>query len=67
MEQKPYLNHREAALALLNGSDRWSRKEGGFLGQLTVDASPLTDKQAQWLGAMLKRAALPPMSTGDAP
>lgn len=52
-------NHRDAALALLNGNNRLSRKAGQFLGQLVVDASPMSKAQADWLGNLLDRAGLP--------
>lgn len=52
-------NHRDAALALLNGNSRLSRKAGQFLGQLVVDASPMSKAQAHWLGNLLVRAGLP--------
>ena len=52
-------NHRDAALALLNGNSRLSRKAGQFLGQLVVDASPMSKAQADWLGNLLDRAGLP--------
>lgn len=62
-----YDNHRAAALALLTGDSRLSRKAGSFLGQLAVDQSPLTPAQASWLALLLKRAALPPLATGGTP
>ena len=37
----PFTDARSAALALLNGSDRLTRKAGSFLGQLAVDSTPL--------------------------
>jgi hypothetical protein len=59
-------NHRAAALALLSGEARLSRKAGSFLGQIVVDDSPLTPAQSDWLGKLLARAGLPPMVTGGA-
>jgi hypothetical protein len=59
-------NHRKAALALLNSDAKLSRKEGGFLGQIAVDPSPLSAKQAEWLAKLLERAGLPPMAKGGA-
>ena len=47
--EQPYPDHRQAALALLNGNHRLTRKAGQFLGQLAVDATPLTEKQTGWL------------------
>lgn len=57
-------DHRQAALALLNGNYRINKKAGGFLGQIAVDPSPLTEKQANWLKCLLHREGLPPLS-GD--
>jgi len=55
----PFDSHREAALALLNGSSRLTRKAGSFLGQLVVDPAPLSDAQFDWLESLLERASLP--------
>jgi|GEM_PF-660380 len=55
----PFESHREAALALLNGSSRLTRKAGSFLGQLAVDPTPMSDAQADWLATLLERASLP--------
>ena len=60
----PYADSRSAALALLNGGNRLSRKAGSFLGQLVVDEMPLSDKQADWLATLLDRAGLPPLLNG---
>ena len=57
-----FANHRDAALALLNSNVNLSRKAGQFLGQLSADASQLTDAQADWLAKLLDRAALPPLT-----
>ena len=59
-----FTNHRDAALALLNGNYRLSRKAGQFLGQLAVDPSPMSESQADWLAKLLDRAGLPPMAEG---
>ncbi len=49
-----------AALALLRTNNPpVTRKAGSFLGQLVVDAAPLTEKQADWLATLLERAGLP--------
>lgn len=63
---RPYLSHRAAALALLNGRSRLSRKAGQFLGQLAVDPLPMSEAQAHWLAKLLERAELPPLAEGDA-
>lgn len=64
MSEQPFLDQRQAALALLNGEHRLSRKAGQFLGQLAVDASPMSPAQVDWLGKLLVRADLPPLATG---
>lgn len=59
---KAFPNHRDAALALLNGNRSISRKAGQFLGQLVVDPSPMSDKQSAWLAKLLDRCGLPPVA-----
>jgi len=66
MIEQPFTNHRDAALALLNGNYRLSRKAGQFLGQLVVDTSPMSEAQADWLAKLLDRAGLPPLAEGGA-
>lgn len=66
MTERPFTNHRDAALAMLNGNNRLSRKAGQFLGQLAADPSPMSEAQAAWLGKLLERAGLPPMAEGGA-
>jgi hypothetical protein len=66
MTERPFTDHRAAALALLNGTSRLSRKAGQFLGQLAVDASPMSEAQAGWLAKLLDRAELPPLAVGGA-
>ncbi len=66
MAKQPYPNHRAAALALLGGDYRHSRKAGQFLGQLAVDAAPMSEAQANWLAKLLDRASLPPLAKGTA-
>lgn len=66
MTERPFSDHRAAALALLNGTHRLSRKAGQFLGQLTVDTTPMSEAQADWLAKLLDRASLPPMAEGGA-
>jgi hypothetical protein len=61
-----FLAHRQAALALLNGNQRLSRKAGQFLGQIAVDPTPISQAQADWLGKLLDRAGLPPLAKGGA-
>lgn len=66
MTERPFPNHRAAALALLNGGYRLSRKAGQFLGQLAVDPSPLSPAQADWLRNLLERAGLTQLADGGA-
>lgn len=62
MNKETYADHRQAALALLNGNSRLSRKAGQFLGQLAVDDSPLSPAQFKWVAALLEKAGLPPLN-----
>jgi len=64
MNSAPYPNHRDAALALLNGDHPLNRKAGQFLGQLAVDSTPLSVAQANWLAKLLQRAGLPLLTDG---
>lgn len=64
MVKHAFSDHRQAALALLCGNYRLTRRGGGVLGQLAVDRSPLSDKQANWLAKLLNRAGLPPLAEG---
>ena len=66
MTDRPFSNHRQAALVLLTGNYRLSRKEGQFLGQIAVDDTPLSARQAEWLAKLLDRAGLPPLTEGGA-
>lgn len=58
-DPEPFLDHRLAALALLNSGDRLTRKAGQFLGQLAVDPTPMTEPQLRWLANLLDRSELP--------
>lgn len=64
MTDRPFPDHRQAALALLNGNDRLSRKAGQFLGQIAVDPAPLSEPQADWLAKLLAKHGLPPLAAG---
>ena len=64
MIEPSFPNHRQAALALLNGNHRINRKAGQFLGQLAVDSSTMTEAQANWLAKLLNRAGLPSLAEG---
>jgi hypothetical protein len=61
-----FRDHRSAALALLNGDARLTRKAGSFLGQCAVDPTPLSGAQRDWLATLLERAELPPLADGVA-
>lgn len=61
MSARPFTAPRAAALALLNGEHRLTRKAGSFLGQLCTDPTPLTEPQSNWLATLLERAELPPL------
>ena len=62
MSAGPFTDHRSAALALLNGDGRLTRKAGSFLGQCVVDPTPLSDSQRGWLISLLERAGLPELA-----
>lgn len=64
MTEGIFPDRKQAALALLNGEHRLSRKAGSFLGQLVADPSPLSDAQADWLAILLDRAGLAPLTKG---
>lgn len=64
MIDRPFPNHRAAALSLLNDNFKLSRKAGQFLGQIAVDPSPLSELQANWLASLLEKAGLPPLAEG---
>lgn len=66
MTELAFPDHRQAALALLVGNNRLTRKAGQFLGQLAVDTSPMSEAQAGWLAKLLERAGLPPLAGGGA-
>lgn len=64
MTDRHFQNQRDAALALLQGNQRQTRKAGQFLGQLAVDDTPMSEAQADWLAKLLSRAGLPPLAKG---
>lgn len=61
-----FSNASTAALALLNGGFPLTRKAGSFLGQLVVDPTPLSAKQAEWLERLLEKHGLPFVANGEA-
>ena len=66
MTERPTLNHRTAALALLSACPDLSHKAAGFLGHVCV-AAVLSDKQRDWLGKLLAKHCLPPLAGEGAP
>lgn len=60
----PFHSHRQAALALLIGNARLTRKAGSFLGQLCVDETPMTPAQTSWMATLLERGELPKLAEG---
>lgn len=57
-----FSTNREAALALLNKGGRLTRGAGQFLGGLVAEPNlELSEKQANWIDGLLKKANLPPI------
>jgi hypothetical protein len=50
--------HAEAALVILQSGKRLDRHCGGFLGQLVVDDTPLSEKQIRWFDKLAKRVGV---------
>jgi hypothetical protein len=61
-----FTDHRDAAMALITSGADLRPREGQFLGGLSFDANPLTEKQANWLRILLERHGLPPLEGGEA-
>lgn len=53
---EPHEQRRKLALVILEHGDRLTRKSGSFLGQIVADASPLSEKQIDWLASLAERA-----------
>lgn len=66
MTERPFPNHRTAALALLSQCTELPHKAAGFLGHVCV-APILSDRQRAWLVKLLERYGLPPLAEGGAP
>lgn len=64
MDNQPFAQPRDAALALLAGNVRLTRKAGAFLGQIIADPGPLSAAQRDWMTALLDRAELPALKDG---
>ena len=62
----PFPDHQTAAMALLTSGASLRAKEGQFLGGISFDANPLTEKQSNWLTILLARHGLPPLADGGA-
>ena len=60
-----FTDHRAAAMAILTSGADLRPKEGQFLGGISFDANPLTEKQKNWLGILLKKCGLPPMEVSN--
>jgi hypothetical protein len=58
------VEHQRAAMSLLTAGKPLKPREGQFCGGIAFDASPLTEKQRNWLVILLDRHGLPPMSDG---
>lgn len=63
---KPFTDHRDACLAVLNSGIMLTRKAGQFLGGEYASETSLSEKQREWLGKLLERAGLPPLADGGA-
>lgn len=63
--QTQFDDPRQAALALLIGNHRLTRKAGQFLGQLAVDSSPMSEAQTDWLAKLLDKHGLPSLARRD--
>jgi len=48
-------DHREQAMSILTSGVTLRPKEGQFLGGISFDANPLTEKQANWLAILIER------------
>ncbi len=62
MTKAHFVDPKQAALALLNSDVRLTKRAGQFLGQIVADPSGMSDKQTDWLVALLERAKLPPFA-----
>ena len=66
----PYTDHQEAAKAVLrrvlDGNGSLRPKEGQFLGGLSFDLNPPTERQANWLCILLEKHGLPTLAGGEA-
>jgi len=56
--QDSFLTRRSAVLDILQRSEKLTRKAGSFLGQCTVDPTPLTERQIEWFAQLAERAGV---------
>jgi len=54
----PFEARKRVALELLQHSENLTRKAGSFLGQITVDPTPMTHAQAEWFTTLAERAGV---------
>jgi hypothetical protein len=57
----PFRSHQEAARALILSGAELSRKSSQFVGGTIFDPEPPSERQARWLGDLLRKAGLPPI------
>lgn len=50
-----FAERRKTALAILGSQLKLTRKAGSFLGQLVVDATPLSVSQSEWFEKLNER------------
>lgn len=64
--RQPYVDHREAALAILADcvirGDTMPAKTASFLGA-SCAYQTLTPRMSKWLGDLLRKAGLPPIES----
>lgn len=60
----PFRDHREAGRALIASGKLQTVKSAQFCGGLTVEARPLSPRQAEWLAKLLRQAGLPHIAEG---
>jgi hypothetical protein len=58
--------HCAAAMTLLTSGAQLRPKEGQFLGGISFDANPLTEKQANWLSILLTKHGFDELNGGAA-
>ena len=58
------VEHQRAAMSLLTAGKPLKPREGQFLGGLAFDATPLSEKQRNWLVILLPKHGLRPLADG---